>query len=333
MAGPIEPADAAITTTALRRVIEYEPRDLTISVEAGLPWSELTRILAANRQMIPLDPPFRDRATVGGVVASNSSGPRRLLYGTARDLVIGMRFATLEGKLVQSGGMVVKNVAGLDMAKLMIGSFGTLAAIAVVNFKLQPAPETERSFLLPFDSLAGRLGRPQPDSRQRAAAGRHRSAEPGGRRWPSGNAPGCWPCAPAAARPPSIATITNWRTSPAAWRSRTPAPRASGRTWKASRRASSTGTDGAVVRASCTLKELEGVLASFEGPALARAGSGVCYGYFEHRRRPPQAGFPAPPGADGSRHRVCAGRAQADARVVAVSGRRFGNHAARQEPV
>ena len=149
----MEPADAAISTAALRRVMEYEPRDLTISVEAGLPWSELTRLLAANRQMVPLDPPFADSATVGGVMAANRSGPRRRLYGTARDLVIGMRFATLEGKLVQSGGMVVKNVAGLDMAKLMIGSFGTLAAIAVVNFKLPPAPEIERSFLLPFDSL------------------------------------------------------------------------------------------------------------------------------------------------------------------------------------
>ena len=85
--------------------------------------------------MIPLDPPFSESATVGGILAANTSGPRRRLYGTARDLVIGMKFATLEGKLVQSGGMVVKNVAGLDMGKLMIGSFGTLAAIAVVNFK------------------------------------------------------------------------------------------------------------------------------------------------------------------------------------------------------
>ena len=105
--------------------------------------------------MVPLDPPFAGSATVGGVIASNSSGPRRRLYGTARDMVIGMRFVTVDGKVVQSGGMVVKNVAGLDMAKLMIGSFGTLAAIAVVNFKLTPAPEAERSFLLPFESAAG----------------------------------------------------------------------------------------------------------------------------------------------------------------------------------
>src|SRR4029077_15887594 len=102
---------------------------------------------------VPLDPPFAEGATVGGVISANCSGPRRRLYGTARDLVIGMQFATLEGKLAHSGGMVVKNVAGLDMAKLMIGSFGTLAAIAVVNFKLMPAPEGERSFLLPFDSI------------------------------------------------------------------------------------------------------------------------------------------------------------------------------------
>ena len=150
MAGPVEPADVAISTLSLRGVLQYEPHDLTISVDAGLAWRELTRLLAEHRQMVPLDPPFADDATVGGVIAANCSGPRRRLYGTARDLVIGMQFATLEGKLVQSGGMVVKNVAGLDMAKLMIGSFGTLAAIAVVNFKLQPMPEVERSFLLPF---------------------------------------------------------------------------------------------------------------------------------------------------------------------------------------
>ena len=112
MAGPIPHADEDLSTAGLHRVLQYEPRDLTISVEAGLPWRELTRVLAENRQMVPLDPPFAQTATVGGVIASNSSGPRRRLYGTARDLVIGMQFATVEGKLVQSGGMVVKNVAG-----------------------------------------------------------------------------------------------------------------------------------------------------------------------------------------------------------------------------
>src|SRR3569833_2365954 len=117
-------------------LLHYEPNDLTVSVEAGTRWSELQKTLAKNRQRIALDPPFAADATVGGVVASNTSGPLRKQFGTARDLVIGMQFATLEGKLVRTGGMVVKNVAGLDMGKLMVGSFGTLAVITSVNFRL-----------------------------------------------------------------------------------------------------------------------------------------------------------------------------------------------------
>src|SRR6185437_4634862 len=83
MGGPIAPSDIQLTTSSLRRVIAYEPNDLTISVEAGLPWRELTALLAEHRQMIPLDPPFADRATVGGVIAANTAGPRQRLYGTA----------------------------------------------------------------------------------------------------------------------------------------------------------------------------------------------------------------------------------------------------------
>ena len=152
MGGPIASADACISTARMTRVLEYEPRDLTISVEAGMGYRDLQQLLAKDRQMIPLDPPFADGATIGGVIAANCSGPRRRLYGSARDLVIGMKFATLEGKLVQSGGMVVKNVAGLDMGKLLIGSFGTLGGIAVLNFKLVPMPEHEQHFVLNFDS-------------------------------------------------------------------------------------------------------------------------------------------------------------------------------------
>ena len=152
LGGPAAPAEETISTRAMRRLIEYEPRDLTISVEAGMSFAELERTLAANRQMIPLDPGWED-STVGGVIAANLSGPRRRLYGTARDMIIGMSFATLEGKLIRTGGMVVKNVAGLDMAKLMIGSFGTLAAIATVNFKLFPITG-RRSFEMNFDTAA-----------------------------------------------------------------------------------------------------------------------------------------------------------------------------------
>ena len=151
LGGKPAPADVTISTRELRRLLQYEPRDLTISVEAGMPWSELESTLAEHRQMIPLDPGW-ENSTVGGVVAANLSGPRRRLYGTARDMIIGMTFATLEGKLVRSGGMVVKNVAGLDMAKLMIGSFGTLAAIAIVNFKVSPMPAESRTFEKRFET-------------------------------------------------------------------------------------------------------------------------------------------------------------------------------------
>lgn len=154
MAGAVPAAEVNLSTARLTRVLQYEPRDLTLSVEAGIRFAEVDQLLGENRQMLPLDPPFANDATVGGVLAANTNGPRRRLYGTARDLTIGMKFATLEGKLIQSGGMVVKNVAGLDMAKLLIGSFGTLGAIVVANFKVLPRPQVERHFLLSFDSAA-----------------------------------------------------------------------------------------------------------------------------------------------------------------------------------
>ena len=281
MAGPVEPADVALTTLSLRGVLQYEPRDLTISVAAGLSWCEFTHVLAENRQMVPLDPPFADGATVGGVISANCSGPRRRLYGTARDLVIGMTFATLEGKLVKSGGMVVKNVAGLDMAKLMIGSFGTLAAIAVVNFKLQPMPEVERSFLLPFDSLAAAIaarkailnGQLQPAAIDLLNPAAARTL--GNSSWllalrAGGNA------AAVQRYEREFANFTDGlafedERQQTLWRhveDFTPQFLAAHE-------------DGAVVRASCTLKDTEAVMQSFPGPAVARAGSGVCYGYFE----------------------------------------------------
>jgi glycolate oxidase FAD binding subunit len=148
--GGLVSADETVSTCAMRRILEYEPHDLTVSVEAGMPFAELERMLAENRQMLPLDPAWRE-SSVGGVVAANLSGPRRRLYGTARDMIIGMTFATLEGKLIRTGGMVVKNVAGLDMAKVMVGSFGTLAGIAVVNFKVFPMMG-RRTFVVEFST-------------------------------------------------------------------------------------------------------------------------------------------------------------------------------------
>lgn len=157
--GRLRAEGATVSTRSLNRILRYRPNDLTISVESGVAWSALQQELGRNRQMIPLDPPWEGSCTVGGVVAANQSGPRRRLFGTARDCVIGMTFATLEGKLVQAGGMVVKNVAGLDFGKLMIGSWGTLAALAVVNFKVFPIPPATRTFLFESPSLEEAIAR------------------------------------------------------------------------------------------------------------------------------------------------------------------------------
>ena len=153
MAGPVSEDGLALSTSRLHKVLQYEPHDLTISVEAGMPWADLQALLARNRQMVALDPPFWPNSTVGGVIASNASGSFRKAYGTARDLVIGLQFAMLDGKLVKTGGMVVKNVAGLDMGKLLIGSFGTLAVLTSVNFRLHALPPLFRTYFFSFADL------------------------------------------------------------------------------------------------------------------------------------------------------------------------------------
>ena len=263
----------------MSRVLQYEPRDLTISVEAGIRYADLNTLLAQNRQMIPLDPPFSETATVGGILGANTSGPRRRLYGTARDLVIGMKFATLEGKLIQSGGMVVKNVAGLDMGKIMIGAFGTLAAIAVVNFKLLPKPAAEASFLLPFESLDD------------AIAARDRILK-------SVIAPAAIDLLnPLAAgqlghRGHMLAVHVAGNTAAVGRCHRELAGRdtvildgaAEARFWRQVQEYTphflEKFSHGAVVRVSSTLVQVKDVMASLETAAIARAGSGVCYGYF-----------------------------------------------------
>lgn len=157
--GPVLPTDVTISTSNLRGLLQYEPRDLTISVESGMPFTELQALLAKNGQMIALDPPFSSKATIGGIVAANANGPMRRGYGTARDLVIGMSFAMLDGRVVKTGGMVVKNVAGLDMGKLLIGSFGTLAVMTSINFRLHSLPPACRTYLFTYPALAAAIDR------------------------------------------------------------------------------------------------------------------------------------------------------------------------------
>jgi len=280
MAGAVTWADETVTTTALGRVLEYEPRDLTISVEAGLPWRELTALLRQNRQMVPLDPPFAGRATVGGVVASNSSGPRRRLYGTARDMVIGMRFVTLAGKLVQSGGMVVKNVAGLDMAKLLIGSFGTLAAIAVVNFKLQPMPEVERTVLVSFaDSKTAFAARARLLASVLQPAAIDLFNPPA-----AVHGKAAWILAVRAAG--NQTAVDRYQRELASFGDTVALDGAPHEEfWRQTEDFTpcflAAHPDGAVVRVSSTLTDLEKCMAPLAVPAMARTGSGVCYIYFD----------------------------------------------------
>ena len=147
---PPEGVDLVLSTSRLDQVLEYEPADLTVTVEAGIRLVVLQAKLAEHGQYFPLDPPYADRCTIGGITATNASGPSRLRFGSARDLVLGMRVVQSSGTVVKSGGKVVKNVAGYDLNKLYLGSFGTLGVITEVSLKLQPLPEIDRNILLTF---------------------------------------------------------------------------------------------------------------------------------------------------------------------------------------
>jgi glycolate oxidase FAD binding subunit len=137
---PPSRVDLMLETTGLDRVVEYEPADLTVTVEAGMRFADLQKLLAEQGQFLALDPPAQSGATIGGLIATNASGPLRFAYGTARDLVIGTRVANPDGTLTHAGGRVVKNVAGYDLNKLYIGSLGTLGIIVELGFKLAPVP-------------------------------------------------------------------------------------------------------------------------------------------------------------------------------------------------
>lgn len=145
-----EQIDVLLETNKLTHLLEYEAPDLTCHAEAGLTLAALQLQLAKQGQRLALDPPDAIQATLGGILASNASGPKRLRYGSARDQVIGLRIVQANGEIARSGGRVVKNVAGYDLNKLYVGSFGTLGVIVEANFKLQPVPVVERTLLLTF---------------------------------------------------------------------------------------------------------------------------------------------------------------------------------------
>ena len=145
--------DVALSTKEMNNVWHYEPADLTITAEAGMKFGDLQHFLARDRLWLPLDPPGGPKSSLGGILSSNASGPLRLLYGGPRDVVLGMKIATAEGKIVKTGGRVVKNVAGYDLGKLLIGSYGTLGVIVEASFKLFPQPAARATFVLPVGTL------------------------------------------------------------------------------------------------------------------------------------------------------------------------------------
>jgi len=142
-----EIAPVILRTSGLQNVIDYPARDMTITVEAGLTLSALQEILQKEHQQLPIDVPQADQATVGGAIASNASGPGRFGYGTFRDYLLGVSAVDGQGRLFSAGGRVVKNVAGYDLCKLMIGSQGSLGVITQVTLKLVPVP-SRRGFLV-----------------------------------------------------------------------------------------------------------------------------------------------------------------------------------------
>jgi glycolate oxidase FAD binding subunit len=144
--------DIALDLTRMNRVLAYDPQDLTLGVEPGVRIEDLLRTLAEKKQFLPLAVPFSDRATIGGIVAANSSSPLRHAFGSVRDFCLGMEFVTGEGAQAKSGGRVVKNVTGYDLHKLLIGSLGTLAVITRVNFRTFPLPPAQGTFLASFST-------------------------------------------------------------------------------------------------------------------------------------------------------------------------------------
>ena len=155
MGGIPKKMDIVLSTGRLNRITDRDCENLTLSAESGLTLGEVQQGLAkvGKGYFLPLDPPFTDKATLGGIVATNSSGPKRLLYGTARDMMIGAKAVFPNGDIVVSGGKTVKNVSGYDMCKLLIGSYGTLGILCEMTFKLLPLPEKEATLLLSFAEL------------------------------------------------------------------------------------------------------------------------------------------------------------------------------------
>ena len=134
-----------------RGIVAYEPKELVLTVRAGTPLAEVEGALAAERQMLPFEPPHFGEATIGGIVATGLSGPRRAYAGSVRDFVLGTRIVNGKGEDLAFGGRVIKNVAGYDVSRLMTGALGTLGVITEISFKVLPRPPAEATLAFDFN--------------------------------------------------------------------------------------------------------------------------------------------------------------------------------------
>lgn len=146
--------DLVLETRRLDAVLEYQPDDLTVTVQAGCTAGALAARLASRRQILPLDPPGWAARSLGGIAATQASGPLRHRYGTMRDLLLGVRFAQADGVLTWGGAKVVKSVSGYDVPKLMVGALGTLGVLLELTLRLHPAPDHEATWLVSFSAPA-----------------------------------------------------------------------------------------------------------------------------------------------------------------------------------
>src|SRR5262249_51446289 len=157
--GATAAADVVLSTTSLNRVVAHRHGDLTATFEAGARLADVNRALGTHRQRLPPDPPWADRATIGGLARANDSGPPPHRYGAPRDQIIGIEIARADGTRAKAGGIVVKNVAGYDLARLMTGSFGSLGVVLSATFKLYPLPAASGTLIvgLPSHAAAGAI--------------------------------------------------------------------------------------------------------------------------------------------------------------------------------
>lgn len=153
LGNPPERVDIVLCLDRLRRLVAYEPADMTVTVEAGMSLANLQGILAGSGQFLPVDPPLPAEATLGGILATRASGPLRAAYRTISDSLLGVRVVNADGRITKAGGRVVKNVAGYELGRLYAGSHGTLAVIVEATFKVQPRPEAQEALLLSVSEL------------------------------------------------------------------------------------------------------------------------------------------------------------------------------------